>query len=724
MHQGSSSPSSIPSAPAKRAKPNHGTRHRCINACNRCKLKKLKCYRVDEDSSKCAACSKALESCVFEDTVMRPGYNKYIIALENRCAKLEKALAELCPDHPDLTDHYSSVGTSQPLGASKSGERAVSRDETSQFSEENVDRNALNSSHTALSGLLQSHAATPSRAPILPHVIDLSSVMQPTSSTSVPANPYPSIPSLPVAEKILHTVYLHLQCRYPFLDWDQIHLWHSNRDSYLNVDVKADYKDQVAGFFLWMIYAIGVQLDPIAGLDSAQSYFERASRYSNTVTHPHDLTTVQALLLITFYAFRAPAGPSLWLYGGLSMRLCVELDLYRSRTPKYPSIEDEWKKRVFWSAYTFDRLISHACSRPVSLADEAIDVEMPLDICASITDPSAIAAASAVSPSAIQHQLTNMSSAIVSIKMYRIRSRIHAAMPALRHPSSARELTVGFLTELEEWRRKIPTITPSTDIPMQAEDRLRWRYFLCVLLVLRPSVLSASPSDPTLSLCATAAAEACELDRTVHKGPSTRQTTISVCHTLLCGTTLLYCLYISPAVISQRVSSRAIRACSGTLAVYSQLFDQARPFYDIFEFMADEILSGGPEQGESQRRVIEVIAAMFNGNFVPLSSLYDQLRSKKAGECVDPTATQATSSGVQYMPEEHFPVPIPMPEQPTPPAAPPSTGLTPFLTATSGSELGQISTAVASADDPAGLAPDNLDIDWLNLDHALWEYMT
>nr|XP_018265105.1 uncharacterized protein I303_03288 [Kwoniella dejecticola CBS 10117]OBR87263.1 hypothetical protein I303_03288 [Kwoniella dejecticola CBS 10117] len=420
--------------------------------------------------------------------------------------------------------------------------------------------------------------------------------MQPTSSTSVPANPYPSIPSLPVAEKILHTVYLHLQCRYPFLDWDQIHLWHSNRDSYLNVDVKADYKDQVAGFFLWMIYAIGVQLDPIAGLDSAQSYFERASRYSNTVTHPHDLTTVQALLLITFYAFRAPAGPSLWLYGGLSMRLCVELDLYRSRTPKYPSIEDEWKKRVFWSAYTFDRLISHACSRPVSLADEAIDVEMPLDICASITDPSAIAAASAVSPSAIQHQLTNMSSAIVSIKMYRIRSRIHAAMPALRHPSSARELTVGFLTELEEWRRKIPTITPSTDIPMQAEDRLRWRYFLCVLLVLRPSVLSASPSDPTLSLCATAAAEACEVS----------------------------CLLTSKAspLITNGCSSIGLFTKVPQLdrRLSAQLFDQARPFYDIFEFMADEILSGGPEQGESQRRVIEVIAAMFNGNFVPLSS--------------------------------------------------------------------------------------------------------
>ncbi|WWC68284.1 uncharacterized protein I206_102207 [Kwoniella pini CBS 10737] len=707
MGQSSTPSSPVPSASNnKRSRPNNSTRLRCINACNRCKMKKLKCFRLDETSSDCAGCTKASEPCIFEDTVLRPGYHRYIIALENRVAKLEKALAEIQPDHPDLGDHYNAVPTTSQSAKTQSNPMHTESDHV-----EGPSQNLkLDTSHTALSGLLQSSTHTPTFTSS--YAINLSSVMQPSSSSAFPANPNPVVPSVDIADKLLDTVYFHLQCRYPFLDWDQIRHWHSARHLYLHIDSQTHYKDQVAGFFLWMIYAIGVQLDPMEGLDSALSYFQRAARHLNTVTSPHDLTTAQVLLLITFYAFRSATGPSLWLYGGLAMRLCVELDLYRSNSHAVSSVEDQWKKRIFWSAYTFDRLISHASSRPVSISDDAIDVEMPLDICTSIKDSRIIAAAA--SSQAIQGSLTNMTSAIMSIKMYRIRSRIHAAMPALKNPAMARDLTIGFLTELEEWRRKIPAPFPTNDIPMQAEDRLRWRYFLCVLLVLRPSILSASPGDPTLGLCATAAAEACELDRTVHKGPSTRQTTISVCHTLLCGTTLLYCLYICPTVINSRVSARAIRACSGTLAVYSQLFDQARPFYDTFEYMADEILSGASE-AESQRRVVQVIAAMVGGDFTPLASLYDTLKAKKPdGPILDPDLTTSNTA-------------TPAPYSDNKPTSPPQempTGLTPFLTGIAAPEQSQSNAAFSNTDDATQMSVNNLDIDWLNLDHALWEYMT
>ncbi|KAK6906022.1 hypothetical protein I203_100003 [Kwoniella mangroviensis CBS 8507] len=122
-------------------------RHRCINACNRCKLKKLKCYRLDESFVNCAACVKASEVCVFEDIVMRPGYTKYIVALENRCAKLEKALFEIMPDHPEIKDHYMSQRTDTPIKPSglPYGENAKPQ-KTLPFT----------TTRTALSGLLHS----------------------------------------------------------------------------------------------------------------------------------------------------------------------------------------------------------------------------------------------------------------------------------------------------------------------------------------------------------------------------------------------------------------------------------------------------------------------------------------------------------------------------------------------------------------------------------------
>ncbi|WVW79351.1 hypothetical protein I302_101319 [Kwoniella bestiolae CBS 10118] len=687
-------------------------KNRCINACNRCKLKKLKCYRTEESSGNCAACEKSSEACVFEDIVMRPGYAKYIIALEDRCAKLEKALFDIMPNHPELSDHFVSSGPEITFRLSSSSQAEGSSYSTSGPYETRT----FAQSRGALSGLL--HSCLPFKPSSHSHPTDLGSVMQPTSPIDTPANPNPAIPSIDIANKLINTVYSHLQCRYPFLDWGQISKWHADRDKLLHTKITAPYEDQIAAFFLWGIYAIGIQLEPASGLDSSQSYFEQAWKYSDTVTTPHDLMTARILLLTTFFAFRATSGLSLWLLGGLAMRLCVEIGVYKKDPIVNDHLEDQWKKRIFWSAYTFDRLISHASGRPVSIADEVIDVDMPADVDTTVADPQVIKLALA-SQGGISDRLTNMTSAIMSIKMYRIRSRIHAALPALRNSKTSRELTVGFLKELEEWRQNIPRQEKDTAIPMQAEDRFRWRYFLCVLLALRPSIIKASPNDPTLGLCATAAAEACELDRTVHKGPATRQTTISVCHTLLCGTTLLYCLHISPTVISKKVSSRAIRACSSTLAVYSQLFNEARPFSEMFEYMADELLAEVTLRGESADIVIEVITSMFDGNFEPLARLYDSLKNQTSDD-------RTTSDEIVANPPTDLVVAATMnSEQPTEPTQLVSTGLTPFLGFSSRDELGQLMTGNASeTTNGPPISGDGLNLDWLNLDNALWEYMT
>ncbi|WRT69065.1 uncharacterized protein IL334_006048 [Kwoniella shivajii] len=698
--QASSSSSPSP-RPAKRTRTVEGSRgkdkrERCINACNRCKAKKLKCIRSDDNNLDCGPCIKALEECTFEDTVMRPGYTKYMIALENRCAKLEKALANINPSHPEINDHYDPNNKNTTISRLDL-QQSLQSEET-----------AILPSRLSMTSLLQSSSSV--RQACQRHPTDLGSVMQPSSPPQLPINPNPVAPSIMAAEDLLNTVYYHIQCRYPFLDWKQLRQWHADRDRYLHTPIDGSLGDQTIAFFLWAIYAIGAELQGAPGLDTAASYFEQAWKHLDTIVIPHDLTSIRAVLLATFYAFRATSGPSLWLLSGIAMRLCVEIGLYKKGPQNHNPLEHEWKKRVFWSAYTFDRLVSHACGRPVSLSDNLIEIEMPLDVDTSIEDP-AIIISHMISPGVdkLSPRPTNMTSAIVSIKMYRIRSRIHGEMFTPTAPAPTREVTVGFLTELEEWRQAIPKLALGENIPMQAEDRFRWRYFLCVLLVLRPSILTATAADQTLYLCATAAAEACELDRTVHKGPATCHTTVSLCHTLLCGTTLLYCLHICPTVISQRVAARAIRACSGTLAVYSQLFSEARPFYEVFEHMADEILGEPTINGKD--RVIRAMTALFHGNFEPLANLYDSLRSPTA----DTSQSRSPLSAAARQPYGPDPKYLDSLQ---------STGLTPFLTDTLGPEV-DLSTQLTTNSGNDGINPrETLDLAWLNMDSALWEYMT
>jgi hypothetical protein len=77
-------------------------------------------------------------------------------------------------------------------------------------------------------------------------------------------------------------------------------------------------------------------------------------------------------------------------------------------------------------------------------------------------------------------------------------------------------------------------------------------------------------------------------------------------------------LAISPTVIPSRLSSRAIRACSSNLAVFSQVFAEATPFYRLFEHLADEITSSHNSDSSSPEEL--AICQLLEGNSAPLTS--------------------------------------------------------------------------------------------------------
>jgi hypothetical protein len=346
---------------------------------------------------------------------------------------------------------------------------------------------------------------------------DPTGVLQPGSTVQTPTNPNPCLPSPSVAEEMLTAVYLHIQGRYAFIDYPRLRAWHDRRESICFAGPTAPLDDQIGAFFIWMMYASGVSFarsEPT--LESAETYLEQAMRYVETVITPHDLTSVRALLMLIFFAFRAPSGPPMWHVCGFAMRLCVELGLHRSRSNK--PYQTEIRKRLFWSTYCFDRLICLSSGRPFNLVDKDIDVELPVDVDVECTDDATILAlqqaqaAGSPPPYTVTGKLTTMTSAIHSARIYRIRSRIQAEFFTIDAPAPTREGVEGFLTELEDWRRSIPSAKPK--FPCQEKARFHMTYFQGILFCLRPAVTRVTPTDPLLVLCATAAAEACEVGPT------------------------------------------------------------------------------------------------------------------------------------------------------------------------------------------------------------------
>lgn len=86
-------------------------------------------------------------------------------------------------------------------------------------------------------------------------------------------------------------------------------------------------------------------------------------------------------LLETSLANNAIAGrtSSGWLKIGLAVRICQDLQLMKEPSPMLPIIEQEERRRVFWSVYLLDKLVSCGKSRPPAIADEDCHVQLPCE---------------------------------------------------------------------------------------------------------------------------------------------------------------------------------------------------------------------------------------------------------------------------------------------------------------------------------------------------------
>ncbi|RMZ81590.1 hypothetical protein DV737_g2511, partial [Chaetothyriales sp. CBS 132003] len=110
------------------------------------------------------------------------------------------------------------------------------------------------------------------------------------------------------------------------------------------------------------------------------SLFEEGIQHLSTEAKiPSDLAGIQATQLVLQYASINPRLANVWMLCGAVMRACLELGLHRE-APKALALDKltlDLRRRVFWTAYAFDRSICSALQRPLSIPDETIDAHYP-----------------------------------------------------------------------------------------------------------------------------------------------------------------------------------------------------------------------------------------------------------------------------------------------------------------------------------------------------------
>ena len=110
-------------------------------------------------------------------------------------------------------------------------------------------------------------------------------------------------------------------------------------------------------------------------------YFRRAMSFFMDMFDETAIENIQAVLLIMVYLHANMRSGALWHLSKTACALVLEMGLNRSdanRVHGMSPLDQEIRRRVFWSCVSMDRRISIALGRPIAIHDCDIGVDLPL----------------------------------------------------------------------------------------------------------------------------------------------------------------------------------------------------------------------------------------------------------------------------------------------------------------------------------------------------------
>lgn len=255
--------------------------------------------------------------------------------------------------------------------------------------------------------------------------------------------------------------------------------------------------------------------------------------------HGGGLEELQAVLLLAGLALLRPVAPGLWYIVGVALRLSVDLGLHvEDSDPDLDALDikmeagtagkasrlgrRQWtrdlRRRLWWSVYSLDRLVSVCVGRPFGITDQVITTEFP-----SLLDDRDVKTSGFLKPSLeyspptsklVTHhyfRLRLLQSEILQVLQYRQAQQarlmgansgnqfMHTSLPSpfLQHFNSFRDWRVDVDRRLREWKAEAPT---------QADTGVGFNplffdlnYWLGVIMLYRQSLSVPAPLAEELS---------------------------------------------------------------------------------------------------------------------------------------------------------------------------------------------------------------------------------
>jgi hypothetical protein len=573
-----------------------------LPACQKCRLRKVKC---DRQAPKCSHCTKGNVACIIVDPLTGEQYARdYIRQLEEKEQSLKQRLGE-ADDRgaftPALTERSDAVERTPtgPATAASTGSHAGFVG----------DGSGLGFLQNILSDTKWQHH----RAHILGQLANRPRIVK--------HHPTPNaLPPLEEAQQLLDNYFVRFHVHHTFLLRGEVLDIFDRIYAPSATSIRPSAQDY---FRLLMVFAVSETTKHRAcqGVsDSAgrpYGYYLAAETYLTNISLIKDPDAIQNLLIIARFGMYHHIGTSIWEISRLCMRQCIEWRLHLKSQQDIDPMTEQHQRRIFWECYVHDRYSSGILGRPFAILESEISVPLPID-----ADDETIIASGATTldtvPIPTIGQATELSVNLFCIKLRRISSRVHSAFYSGRKPASHGALdgtrtpdfrSIGHVySSFSQFHQELDSLRASAPVfanPRCLYERSEWHDFMYEKdrLLLARGAMHNVPARPLsggsiikeiLTACYTSATRTIELYADLRSKNAITWTRSYFQVIFTAGLTVIYC--ISLDVLRDRHEDstphadplRTLDICSSSLNFFKEKMPDAGSFAIVFDVMKEE----------------------------------------------------------------------------------------------------------------------------------------
>ncbi|KAI0151882.1 hypothetical protein F4776DRAFT_652470 [Hypoxylon sp. NC0597] len=362
---------------------------------------------------------------------------------------------------------------------------------------------------------------------------------------------------------------------------------------------------------IFLIIALGARIleTRLCADFSSERYLATAQSRIGTLGLPlHDsIEGLQIMLLLTLSSFYFENGPNAWFLNSNIIASCLDLGFQRRWTETVPGMSSEDRRRIghrknirsaiFWSAYSIERNLSVVLGRPLTLRDEAIDVEFPGESTGHKGEVSRVGDLTwENSPKRPRIDCCQYDAAHYSFRL----DRIVAEIKLILHRVVNRPTCFPWPTDLVKWQKE--THLSCNYILDDVFTQLKWRsrrsstnitirslelkYHHNLMLLHRPSPAIPQPAVDSWKICYNSAVKTIMIYSDLHRFSKLTSSWLTAHTVFVSGITFIYCIWAQPHIrieTSLEAFTRNATACTTILTFLGRTWSVAADAVEKFE---------------------------------------------------------------------------------------------------------------------------------------------